>query len=235
MGTQNGGSTMTNENLKNKIGKEKIFVSMINTKQNEELLKTIPNRPFLDLSIVYRMLISDEKDSMANVLIGSELAKKLQLSENDLYTAAMENTSKLFPCTIKNINEVITEAYLLEGDVIPPEIKEIILEDIPEEDNMYVLSNEKFFQGAAFILFEDQLERVANIIKSDFFVMLSSIHECVAISAENRLPEEWTEVVRNANEEQVVIEDRLSNQIYYYDSVAKKITIATNIENKELD
>ena len=85
-----------------KIKREDVLLKLIYTQDNVELLKELPHRDYLDLSIIY-FLVTDKNDElMKTVLITNEMLEKSNLTENQLYRMALSNTQKMFPLDITN-------------------------------------------------------------------------------------------------------------------------------------
>ena len=76
---------------------------------------------------------------------------------------------------------------------------------------------------------------MAEKIGSDLYILPSSIHEVIAVSADFGSPDELAEMVYEINMDQVDINDRLSNQVYCYDKDLRTLRIATDTINKSLD
>lgn len=72
-------------------------------------------------------------------------------------------------------------------------------------------------------------------IGSDLYILPSSIHEVIAVSADFGSPDELAEMVYEINMDQVDINDRLSNQVYCYDKDLRTLRLATDTINKSLD
>lgn len=84
------------------IKREDVLLKLIYTQDNIELLKELPHRDYLDLSIIY-FLVTDKNDElMKTVLITNEMLEKSNLTENQLYRMALSNTQKMFPLDITN-------------------------------------------------------------------------------------------------------------------------------------
>ena len=193
--------------------KDKVFFSLINAEQNRELLNTVPHREFEDLAIVYRWNIGAGSDGVYTNLVDNDLAKKEGLTENDLYNAANKNTKELFPVLVKNMNEFISEIMFGDSELsgeMEEEFKEVMMET-QDERSMYVITNESKLFGAASMLYEETLYELAEKIGSDLYILPSSIHEVIAVSADFGSPDEWAEMVYEINIDQVDINDRLSN------------------------
>lgn len=189
--------------------KDKVFFSLINAEQNGELLKTVPRREFEDLAIVYRWNLGNDSLVTYTNLVDNDLAKKEGLTENDLYNAANKNTKELFPVLVKNMNEVISEIIFGDSELsgeMEEEFKEVMME-IQDERSMYVITNESKLFGAASMLYEEPLHELAEKIGSDLYILPSSIHEVIAVSADFGSPDELAEMVYEINMDQVDIND----------------------------
>ena len=217
--------------------KDNVFFTLINAEQNKELLKTVPHREFEDLAIVYRWNLGNDSLGTYTNLVNNDLAAKEGLTENDLYNAANKNTKELFPVSIKNMNEVISEIIFGDSELsgeMEEEFKEVMMET-QDERSMYVITNESKLFGAASMLYEEPLHELAEKIGSDLYILPSSIHEVIAVSADFGSPDELAEMVYEINMDQVDINDRLSNQVYCYDKDLRTLRLATDTINKSLD
>ena len=217
--------------------KDNVFFTLINAEQNKELLKTVPHREFEDLAIVYRWNLGNDSLGTYTNLVNNDLAEKEGLTENDLYNAASKNTKELFPVSIKNMNEVIGEMIFGESGIDEEMQKEFseVMQETPDENCMYVITNESKLFGAASMLYEEPIHKLAEQVGGDLYILPSSVHEVIAVPADFVSPEELAEMVYEVNMEQVDINDRLSNQVYYYDRDLRTLRLATYTINKSLD
>ena len=110
-----------------------------------------------------------------------------------------------------------------------------MIAEMPEDQQMYVISNDKGINGAVSMLYEDGLHDLAEKLGSDLFILPSSVHEVIAISANMGDPNELAAMVTEINMGQVALDERLSNQVYHYDKELRKVTLATDTPNKRLD
>lgn len=105
--------------------KDNVVMALINTEQNKELLKNVPNREFQDLSIVYRWVVSVEAEGISSSIVNNDLAEKLGMSEEALYNAAVENTKRIFPPSVKSMDDVIRDMFIKDG--MPGEVADIMI------------------------------------------------------------------------------------------------------------
>ncbi len=219
--------------LQFETAKENIVMVLINTEQNKEMLKNIPHREFQDLSIIYRWVVEKGRDGISSTILNNGLKEKLGMSEETLFKAAVENTKRIFPPTIKSMNEVILD--MMKSDGMPGEIAQMMVDDMPKDQMMYVISNNRGINGAASMLYENELHSLAEKLENDLYIMPSSIHEVIAVSVNMGDPNELAQMVNEINIDQVALDERLSNQVYHYDKDLRKLTLATDTPNKRLD
>lgn len=212
---------------------EKIVMALINTQQNSELLEGVPHREFLDLSIVYRLVTGIEGGVVYSALLNNAHAEQLGMDEEQMYGAARENTRRILPPVVKNMDDVICGIFMPEG--MPEELAGQMAGEIMPSGSLYVVTNSCTVNGAVSMLYEDKLHEIAESIGDDLYILPSSIHEVIAVPASMGKPEELAEMVADINMEQVALAERLSNQVYHYDKDLRKLELATDTPNKRLD
>lgn len=216
-----------------RTAKDNIIFQLVNTAQNEDMLKDKPHREFQDLSIIYRWVAGVDERGIASTVISNSLAKELGMGEEQLFRAAAENTRRILPPVVKSMNEVIRDMMLADG--MPPEMADIMMGQMPPEQTMWVITNERGIDGAASMLYEDKLHKLAESVESDLYILPSSVHEVIAVSVDMGEPETLAQMVAEINMDQVELGERLSNQVYHYDKDLRRITLATDTPNKRLD
>lgn len=213
--------------------KDNIVFQVINTLQNEDMLRDMPHREFQDLSIIYRWVVKVDENGIQSSAIRNNLAEQLGMNEEQLFKCAVENTRRIFSPTVKSMNDVIREMFISDG--MPAEVADMIIGEMPEDKMMWVISNDRGINGAGSMLYEDNLHKLAMKLETDLYILPSSVHECIAVSTNVGDPYELAEMVSEINIGQVALEDRLSNQVYHYDKDARRLTLATDTPNKRLD
>ena len=213
--------------------KDNIVFQVINTLQNEDMLRDMPHREFQDLSIIYRWVVKVDENGIQSSAIRNNLAEQLGMNEEQLFKCAVENTRRIFPPTVKSMNDVIREMFISDG--MPAEVADMMIGEMPEDKMMWVISNDRGINGAGSMLYEDNLHKLAMKLETDLYILPSSVHECIAVSTNVGDPYELAEMVSEINMGQVALEDILSNQVYHYDKDARRLTLATDTPNKRLD
>ncbi len=213
--------------------KEHVIFQLVNTEQNKEMLANMPHREFKDLSIIYKVVLKMTDEGLYSTAVTNKYAEHEDITEPDLFKCAAKNTKELFPPVIKSMADVIREIFSKDG--MPTEIAEAMVGEISDDQMMYVITNDVGINGAVSMLYEDGLHDLAEHLGSDLYILPSSIHEVIAVSADMGNPNELAEMVSEVNMSVVSIGDRLSNQVYYYDKDLRKVTLATDTPNKRLD
>lgn len=187
-----------------------IVYKLIGTAGNEELLADLPHFRYLDLAVVFYLILSDEPDGQMTVLIHNEHLKLWNTGREQLMELSEKNTPALLPPLIRPIEEVILENERSAGEdeSIPDDLMPVYL---------YVLTNQSGINGAACLLYPDVLKNFADTLEDDLIVLPSSIHEVLLAPAKKALSySELNEMVESINQSDVPAEDRLSNHIYRY-------------------
>lgn len=209
---------------------KRIVMSLVNTKQNREMLGYMPHREFEDLSIIYKYVI-DTRNPVESVPVTVEMAENIGMSEEELFHAAVENTRRLFPPKAELLSDIIVEMFMDGGfsEEAAQEMGRII--QLP----IYVISNEQNINGAVSMLYGDNIHELAQRMGSDLYIMPLSVHEVMAVQAEGVEPKELAELVERNNVSKTRLGDWLSNQVYHYDKERQILSLATDTPNKRLD
>lgn len=197
------------------LAKPQIAYRVIHFQKNEILLKDIPHVPYLDLAIVFYLLLETTEKGAATILITNEMLDYWKISLEHLYSIALENTPRILYPECKPMHVVIQEL-----------LREPLKENI-EESCMFVLSNHYRHYGAACMLYEQVLEDIGNQLNEDYYILPSSIHEIIILPSSCYLThEELDDMITEINDTQISEEDVLSEHAYYYSRKERKLLIA---------
>lgn len=189
--------------------KDRIVLKVINTERNLELLKQVPNFSMdgFSLSIVFYVSLMTGKDSSAGILIKNEHLKLWEKDVSDLLSIAETNTNRMHACTIKSINEVMSERFGIEEDLIP--------DNAPA---LYVLADENKTFGASRMYLKTEIRKFAEKQDSDVYILPSSFHELLLIRADypNIEPEYLKQKGCEVNRAEVSDEDFLCDGAFKY-------------------
>ncbi len=192
--------------------KNRILYRIVNRQANRELLKKVPSVPYLNLSIVFHVLLEINTCGIATMPVRNEHLMMWKVTCEEIYKQACQNTQKIFPCDFKSMRAMIAE---FTG-----------VEDKKREDEMYVLSNEIRSFGAAAILYPGCLEKIRNYLGEDYYVLPSSVHEVIIVRKSAAPDKKYlNEMVSEINESQVEAEEVLSDNAYFYSAGQGRLSL----------
>lgn len=202
-----------------------IVFELINTEQNEELIGTVPHREFLDLTLIYKVMVEVKEDGrIGSTIVDNKMAEKLDLSEEELFSLAYMNTPKNLSYKLRDMNF----ALFALGGIIVDETDEFLPAGVAKDADMYALTSKYLHFGATAMLYGKLLDDVANYIDSSFYILPSSVQELIFVRGglEGLNAEELAQMVYEINMTQISQEERLSNSVYFYDKTTKEVSIA---------
>lgn len=195
----------------------RIRAVLVHYNWNRKRLAQDPHRRFLNHAVTYRMELTEPGGYQAGTGINSGLMEAWGATEGMLYQAAMENMENE-PYSIQPVEGLLGKmAGILPGRM--PEAPE-------GRKQPYVLMNGCCY-GAAGMLRQDLMEEFAEQEGGSFYILPSSIHDLILLPDDPSVSVDCLkEMVKEVNETTVAREEWLSEDVYYYDSVEKKVRIA---------
>lgn len=196
--------------------RKNVVYRLVNTESNRDLLEDIPHLEFLDLSIIFRCTVAQEDIGPASILIHNVHMKLWDITIQELYQDAVMNTPRLEEYEIKSMTEVMREIMTEENS--DGSGQDAYMEEFSDSVPLYVLSNKNRIEGAGCMLYPDLMKDFSDTIGSSFYIIPSSVHECLLLpTKEDVQGGEIRNMIKEINDTQVSIEERLSYSLYYYD------------------
>ncbi|MDO5575370.1 MAG: DUF5688 family protein [bacterium] len=212
--------------------RDKLCVQVVETERNRERLKSLPHKELEDMSMVYRIDLGSSKEGNSSILITNQLLNVYGISEEQLHQDAMEVAPIGHPFVIKPMSEVIKE-IMKDKDCSDEEIS-IIPDEVMQDERMYVASVSGGNLGAGIITYPDFMEKAAERVGGDFFILPSSTHEVLLIPDDGMIDVEiLRDMVRDVNDTTVVMEDKLTDSVYHYDNTAKVFELSEKFEARQ--
>lgn len=209
------------------IMKEKLSVEVISAEVNEELLAKVPHDRIEDLAVVYRFIMEINEDGRASILVNNDLIERMGVTHEQLRADALENSPEIRPAVIQGMNEVMKE-------MMGPEAYEMF--GIPDdtEEMMFIATVPDKNSGAGVLAYQDFMDQAAEKIGGDFFILPSSIHEILLVPDDGQKgADELKAMVMDVNATQVSPEERLSDNVYHYDSKEHIFELAEKFEARQ--
>lgn len=184
--------------------RDRIVYRLVNYEKNREILEECPHLKLYDLALTFRWVAHSDDIGISTALVTNQEMRAWEISMNELLLAARENTPRLFPAHMVDMEEMIQKAGI----------------PVPEEESsipMYIMTNQQEVNGASVLLYDNVLERFAQRKKTDFYILPSSIHEVILVPSD-RIddPSSLFTMVEDANNTVVALGDILSDSVYYY-------------------
>ncbi len=175
---------------------DRVIFVLIPQLGNERLLTGVPHRLTLDLAVVYRIVLEAEDGGFHSAIVTHDMAEEMELSEEELYSLAMENTPEILPKEIRR-----------------------------SEGALFILTNERSLLGASTMLYPGALAELAETMENDLFILPASLHEVFAIPDMGQNIESLNRIIVSANETALQGEELLANHVYYYHRETDQVCI----------
>lgn len=203
--------------------RDRIVYKIVNRQMNSELLTSVPYIEWNDLAIVFCFLVDGGCDGYATILVRNEHIALWGTDADELYDLASHNTPDLMSDELSSLDNIIREILHSRNEAENEEYSELFGDNAP---CLYVLSNEKRVFGATSMLYSGHIKKLADSFDSDLYILPSSIHEVILLPDTCACDVDYMKtMVREINETQVDIEDRLSDNIYHFDRHTDEISL----------
>ncbi len=173
---------------------------LIEKSWNEEYLKGVCYMEYLDLAVVFEVILAENKDEVQTFVVTPEILAQWNVQIEEVYQAAIENMQKE-EAVLWNLDELIFGA------------------SDPQANDIYVWKGKRDRHGAGVMLCKDVLRKFAQEREKDIYILPSSVHDLILIGKDEKWSAEELKVVVceiNRNCQAVRPEDRLSDSVYLY-------------------
>lgn len=201
--------------------KEHLFVNIINTSSNSEMLNNMIHREVEDLSVVVRCRVGNN----GSFVVNKDMLGRIGLTASEALEIA-ENNTLSHETVINSMNEVIAEMtgmneeMMNEMDIAPP---------------MLVITNKENMYGAVYPFISNEIkQKIADRLGTDEYVILpSSTMEVLAVPVDRGQDLSYfVDMVREVNATHVAPDERLSNNIYHVNTQTMKLTMFDGLTEK---
>ena len=207
--------------------KDKLSIEVISAETNEDLLSKIPHDRIEDLAVVYRFVLESNENGRSSILVSNDLIERMGITPEQLKADALENAPEIRPAVIQGMNEVMRE-------MMGPEVFEMMGISEQTEEMMYVATVPDKNSGAGVLAYQDFMDQAAEKIGGDFFILPSSIHEILLVPDDGQKgADELRAMVMDVNATQVSPEEKLTDNVYHYDSKEHIFELAEKFEARQ--
>lgn len=213
--------------------RDKIMYRLVNYDMNEEFLKTVPYEKIFDLAMTFYYYVENEQLENATVLLHNEDLIRWNMGAEELKTLAERNTPRNEPPVIRTLADVLTDFSVTKcgncetgrfeyGGSGLSCTEDAFDMPVP----MFVLTNRDKHYGASCMLYQSVFAELADRLDSNLIILPSSVHELIMTPDSGEFStEELEKIVTEINATEVPLNEVLSNHIYRYDRVSRKVSM----------
>lgn len=203
--------------------KEYIVARLYGTENNAAFLEGKAYTKVDDLVVTYHIHLGYEDGCCESVPVTKEWMERMGVTTEDIHDLAMKNTQRIFPATFQSMqdmmSELMREDIMKEFEISEEEADELIRGTYGDDNFMYVLSNPIQSFGAISVLQPEVMDMIAEQLGDIFYVIPSSIHECIIVPFSDQVsPKELELMVKDVNLTQVAENEILSWHMYQVDA-----------------
>lgn len=193
--------------------KNHILYKVLNWKANKRILEDVPHKTYMDLAIVFYVLIDNDIIGNGSILIHNNHMQLWHVDTDEIYEMAVKNTPRLMPYRFSSMENVVEEIFGTQKAV------DSLESDEKSNYDMYILTNTHKFFGASCMLYDNLLKRISEKLRSSLYIIPSSVHELIIIpkTVFSHEKKELIEIVRSMNTNEIDPQDMLSDTVYEYD------------------
>ena len=225
--------------------KKNLFMKLSAADKNADVLEHTPHITKEDLALTFHIMLDQGEKGTATTMITDKMMDAYGVDLEKLYQDALHNSPVIAPAQIENMGEVLERMMLedMKAAGAPAEVIQEMEKDLQEtsRDNpMTVITNDRSTDGAAAIFYPGVMDQVGERLNGDYFILPSSVHEILVVPDDGNISfRELTDMVKEVNRTQVAPEDRLTDQVYHYDTAdrifEKAETFAERKKQKEAE
>lgn len=226
-GIENIPSVDTSELTNYEAMKEKLSIEVISAETNAELFTKIPHESMEDMAVVYRFVLESNDAGRASILVTNDMIDHMGVTHEQLKADALENAPEIRPAVIQGMSEVMRE-------MMGPEAFEMFGLPEEQEEMMYVATVPDKNSGAGVLAYQDFMDQAAEKLGGDFYILPSSIHEILLVPDNgDKAADDLRDMVREVNATQVSPEEKLTDNVYHYDSKEHIFELAEKFEARQ--
>ncbi len=188
---------LTEASVNPQLRKEDAILQVINRRHNAEYLKGLPHRDFLDLAVIYRLMMQTEDHQIYSAVIDFAMMQDMGLTEEELFEIARRQMKQRMP-------------YHMIPVCVP----------------LFAYTNHEYCFGAASILEKAGIRRLARQLQDDLYILPASIHEMMLLPQKAVSYEMAQAMLLKANLEGTDPQEWLSDKVYVYRRAEDQIDFA---------
>ena len=191
-------------------------IALVPTEAHRELLKTAVHKEVEDLSVIVHAFVPQSDGITKNLVVTANALDAMEIDREQFMKNAIAASERNYPAGMAKLSSFLG---VEEGTAT----------------DLYVASMPDMANGAGVILYPHFMEKAAQELGGDFYVIPSSVHEVLLLKDDGAIAlEDMKEIVRSVNRSEVSHEDFLSDNVYHFDASQRKLEIGEKFKERKL-
>ena len=183
----------------------------------------LANMPYADvgngLALIVDINMPGDRNGDWRIAVNHGVMEALGVDKETLFFKAMDDVLVNDPPVLSDMTQALfspdKENLLDRSDPIDPS----------DLGGMYVLTTESGNLGASALFYPDVQEKAAELMGSGYYVLPSSVHECILVpDTAGHNEKDLCAMVKEANRTVVEPKDVLSDNVYHFDKDSRQLT-----------
>ena len=174
-----------------------LAIRLCDPEKNQEYLKDKPHTACGELAATYRIQIMEDSSGTASAVVTNDMLNLWGITPEQLHhdTVSAENARN--PVCLYTMDDVMSEIMLsVKPENLFEQTEPLESEMIP----MYILTNQNKVNGAGVLARDGVLDKIGELLGSDFYVLPSSTHEVILVPDNgNMQTKELEDMVKEVN------------------------------------
>ena len=214
-GEMNASQRMVSEEQYSRLMSQ-LRIALVPTEAHRELLKTAVYKEVEDLSVIVHAFVPQSDGITKNLVVTANALDAMEIDREQFMKDAIAASERNYPAGMAKLSSFLS---VEEGTAT----------------DLYVASMPDMANGAGVILYPYFMEKAAQELGGDFYVIPSSVHEVLLLKDDGAIAlEDMKEIVRSVNRSEVSREDFLSDNVYHFDASQRKLEIGEKFQERKL-
>ena len=183
----------------------------------------LANMPYADvgngLALIVDINMPGDRNGDWRIAVNHGVMEALGVDKETLFFKAMDDVLVNDPPVLSDMTQALfspeKDNLLDRSDPIDPS----------DLGGMYVLTTESGNLGASALFYPDVQEKAAELMGSGYYVLPSSVHECILVpDTAGHNEKDLCAMVKEANRTVVEPKDVLSDNVYHFDKDSRQLT-----------
>ena len=204
--------------------KKNLFIRVCCQDDNKIMLGRVPHKKVENLAITYHIMVKAGDEGLSSAMVTRDMLEAFNISPDQLYEDAMKNSQEILPAKVETMMNMLMSIDSVEMDSI----------GMTSPPPMIVVTNRLGINGASALFYPGVMDKVGEALHGSYYVLPSSIHEVIAIPVSlGSNYRDLERMVHDINMNVVAPEDRLSDNVYRYDTKSKVFEMASAQAQRE--